>query len=55
MGVGVAVAGAGPSSSLGLEAGEVGVEALIVVAAALGVPGRLGGGRERCSAASYPR
>lgn len=55
MGVGVAVAVAGPGSSLGLEAGEDGVEALIVLAAPPGVPGRLGGGRVRCSAVSYPR
>ena len=52
VGVGVGAAVAGPSSTMGLEAGEDGVEALVVLAAA---PGRLGGGRERCSAASYPR
>ena len=55
MGVGVAVAVAGPGSSLGLEAGEDGVEVLIVLAAPPGVPGRLGGGRVRCIAVSYPR
>jgi hypothetical protein len=53
--VGVGVAVAGPSSTLGLEAGEDGVEALVVLAAVPGVPGRLGGEREDCSAASYPR
>jgi len=53
--MGIAVAVAGPSSSLGLKAGEDGVEALIVLAAAPGVPGRLGDGKGRCSAASYPR
>jgi len=40
---------------MGLEAGEDGVEALIVLAVVPGVPGRLGNGREPCSAASYPR
>ena len=55
LGVGVAVAGAGPSIALGLEAGEDGVEALAAAVLALGVPGRLGDGRERRTASSYAR
>ena len=66
LGVGVAVAdpgtgagagaGAGPSTALGLDAGEEGVDAgVLVVTVAPGVPGRLGGGRERRTASSCPR
>lgn len=66
LGVGVAVtgpgagAGAGPSTALGLDAGEEGVDAdadadALVAPAAPGVPGRLGGGRERRTASSCPR
>jgi len=62
LGVGAAVAGtgagAGPGSAVGLYAGEAGVDALVPVPVfvfVLGVPGRLGGGRERRTASSYPR
>ena len=64
LGVGVAVTGpgagpgAGPSTASGLDAGEEGVDAdadALVAPAAPGVPGRLGGGRERRTASSCPR